>query len=195
MTYDPPSYLKQAFAIDSATGAVLLEVRSRGYESLFNSVNLAPLRRRDISGDLKQFLVECSAGIPLTVPVVLVIALEGQAADATLESEVKAGLRTYFSYMASVIDNDLRAERTKLVKFVLLSVAIMSAAVLLGNSSLSKTGLVYTLLSNGLTVGGWVFLWEALYSKFIRRIDAKSTQRRYERLRDATVQFVYDARG
>ena len=186
-----PDFLKQAYAIDPQSGAILLEVAVPRCADLFNPIDQAPLARRDLSADIKQFLTECSRGIPLEYPVVLVIHARDDAPQPLLQESVTTGLRTYFSYLISLIEQDLRAERDKLIRFVAISLSLLTAGALLASSPLDKQRIGYILLSSGLTVGGWVFLWEAFYARFIRRLDTRSQKQRIERLLRAEIRFTW----
>jgi hypothetical protein len=182
-------YVEHGFRIDPATGEPVVEIAIERYDALFNTLDRAPYRRRDLSPDLKQFLHECSIWIPLPHPFAIEFKVLGDPPDIERQDEVVAGIRHYFSYLIQVIRSERALQRRTVAAFVGLSFLCLSATLILGRLADTK-GILAAFVNNGLTVGGWVFMWEALSMVFIRRLEVQAQLARHERLVAAPIRFV-----
>ena len=180
--------LLESFRIDPETGGPVLEIAVDRYDDLFNTLDRAPFRRRDLSPDLKQYLQECSVWVPMPHPMAFDVQLAREGHDPAREQEVVAGIRCYFAYLMYVIRSDARRARFRIAVFVGLSLVLLTAPLLVAQI-VDRERVVVALLINGFTVGGWVFLWEALSIAFIRRLDQQTQLARYQRLVDAPIRF------
>ncbi|MBI4512146.1 MAG: hypothetical protein HY698_21110 [Deltaproteobacteria bacterium] len=187
-------YLEHAFRIDPKTGAPVVEIAVEHYDDLFNTLDRAPYRRRDLSPDLKQFLRECSTWIPLPQPFAIEFKVSRDRRDDQREKEVVAGIRNYFAYLTQVIRTEVRLQRKKIAAFVALSFFFLTMTLVLGRL-LDASRIFSAFLLNGLTVGGWVFMWEALSIAFIRRLDVGAELARHDRLVRADILFTFEERS
>jgi hypothetical protein len=181
--------MMEAFRIDPESGAPVIEIVVEHYDDLFNRLDRAPFRRRDLSPDFKQYLQECSLWVPLAHPLAFEIQLTLDRHDEAREHEVVAGIRAYFAWLIYVHRTETRRQRGRIASFVGLSFVLLTAALLLGGQ-VDKERVLQAFLLNGFTVGGWVFLWEALSIAFIRRLDQHVLLARHRRLVDASFRFV-----
>lgn len=181
--------LIEAFRLDPDTGSPVLEIAVERYDDLFNMLDRAPFRRRDLSVDFKQYLLDCSVWVPLPHPIAFEVLLTGEGRDEAREQEVVTGIHAYFAYLIHVIRAEGRRQRRRILGFCGVSFALMTAALVLGNQ-VDRGGVIQAFLINGFTVGGWLFLWEALSMAFVRRIDQRQQIARYQRLVDAPIRFA-----
>jgi hypothetical protein len=184
-------YLQDAFRIDPERGIPVIEVAIERYDDVFNTLDRAPFRRRDLSPDLKQFLKECSSWIPLPQRFAIEFRVTKDRRDVHRQTDVVAGVRNYFAYLVHIIQMDLKMQRRKIAVFVLLSFIFLTAGLLVGNW-VDKNRVVSSFVLTGLTVGGWVFLWEAVSIYFIRWLDITAEIARHERLVHADISFIDD---
>jgi hypothetical protein len=181
--------LLEAFRVDPETGTPILEIAIERYDDLFNTLDRAPFRRRDLSVDLKQYLQDCSVWVPLPHPIAFEILLSHDGRDEARELEVVTGIHAYFAYLIHVGRAEGRRQRARILGFCGASFALMTAALLIGNQ-VDRGGVLQAFLINGFTVGGWLFLWEALSMAFVRRLDQQLQLARYQRLVDAPIRFA-----
>jgi hypothetical protein len=181
--------LLEAFRVDPDTGTPVLEIAVERYDDLFNTLDRAPFRRRDLSVDFKSYLLDCSVWIPLPHPIAFEVLLSGEPRDEAREQEVTAGIHAYFAYMIHVSRAEGRRQRARIAAFCTLSFLLMSAALVIGNQ-IDRNAVVQAFLINGFTVGGWLFLWEALSMAVVRRLDQRQQIAKYQRLVDAPIRFA-----
>lgn len=180
--------LTESFRIDPDHRAPIVEIVVDRYDDLFNALDRAPIRRRDLSPTLKQYLQESSLWVPLPHPIVLEVQVTEEARDEARQREVAAGIRAYFAHLIHVARSEVRSQRIRIGRFVGLSFLSMSAGLML-EDVVDRERVVSAFLLNGLTVGGWVFLWEALSIVFVRRFDQQAQIARHQRLVDAPIRF------
>lgn len=186
--------LMEAFRVDPESGAPVIEIAVDTYDDLFNRLDRAPFRRRDLSPDFKNYLLECSMWVPLPHPLAFEIQLSRDSLDEARQQEVVTGIRTYFAYLIYVARMEGRRQRVRIASFVALSFLLLSSALLLGEQ-VDRSRVLQAFLLQGFTVGGWVFLWEALSASFIRKLDQRVQLARYQRLVDASIRFVSEQAG
>src|SRR5947209_866968 len=119
MSVEP--YLQDAFRIDPERGVPIIEIAIERYDDVFNTLDRAPFKRRDLSPDLKQFLRECSVWIPLPQRFAIEFRVTRDRPDPDRQADVVAGVRNYFAYLMQVIYVDLRMQRRKIAMFFILS--------------------------------------------------------------------------
>ena len=181
------SYIAAAFRIDSVSGSPIIETTVERLDDLFNRLDRAPFRRRDLAPDFKQLLRECAHWVPLSHPVIIEIQAPSSVQAAAPEAEVSEGIRHFFAYLVIAQRELAREQRGRLLVFIVAALALLALVVWLG----PQNAVLPSLLLNGLTVGGWVFLWEALSVVFIRSAEAKAEMRRNQRWADAEIRFVW----
>jgi hypothetical protein len=180
------SYIAAAFRIDPASGAPIIETQVERLDNLFNRLDRAPFRRRDLSPDFKQFLHDCAHWVPLSHPIIIEVQVPSSVKDAEHEHEVIEGIRNFFAYLVIVQREQAREQRSRLAVFIAAAVVLLTLVFWLG----PQERVLPSLVLNGLTVGGWVFLWEALSVVFIRSADARAEMRRNQRWATAEIRFV-----
>lgn len=183
-------FVDRAFPVDAATGAPIVGIEVANYAELFNRLDRTPCRYRDLSSDIKQFLSECSRWIPLPRPFILEFQVTAASPDPKCQKDVVDGIHNFFAYLIQVTHSDLAVQRRRILVFVSLSVAFLAGTIVLGNA-VDTTKMIPGLILNGLTVGGWVFLWEALHIAFIRRHDIRTELARLERLVRTEIRFRF----
>ena len=65
------SALEGIYEKDQATSAFIIATAIERYTGIFNELDPAPFKKRDINQDLRVFLEDCSADIPLKYNVIL----------------------------------------------------------------------------------------------------------------------------
>jgi hypothetical protein len=184
-------YLQDAFRIDPERGVPVIEIAVERYDDVFNTLDRAPFRRRDLSPDLKQFLRECSVWIPLPQKFAIEFRVTQDRRDVNRQADVVAGVRNYFAYLIYVIQMDLKLQRRKIAMFVVLSFVLLTVALFAGNF-VDKNRVFGSFVLTGFTVGGWVFLWEAVSIYFIRWLDITAELARHDRLVHTDISFIDD---
>ncbi|XES77806.1 MAG: hypothetical protein ACBZ72_02735 [Candidatus Bathyarchaeia archaeon] len=181
--------LERIYERDKQSGAFIISVAIEKYPDIFNELDSAPWRRRDLDHDLRVFLEESSSDIPLRYDITLQFNVSQEKQDVEKEDRIRTGLRTYFSFVRNSLQRDIRLSYQKsalygLGSFLLLFTSYSLQARVLGN-------LFLTTLVDVISIGGWVFLWEAISTFAFKSRESREMYRQYKRLTVAPVRFYY----
>jgi hypothetical protein len=189
MRQKPSDMLARFYDRDPDTGAYIIPVSVDVYADFFNEWDSAPLRRRDLDDSLLQYLHQSSEDMPLRLPVALRIDIPRQVQDESLETRVVAGLRNYFDFVLFSLEMDIRQSYRQAIFQFLIFVAFISSGYYLG--SVLPEGVLTGTLLEGLSIGGWVFLWATIERLVFHNHDIRRQIRVDKRLSEAPVRFRY----
>jgi hypothetical protein len=180
--------LERIYERDKGSGAFIISIALDRYVDIFNELDSAPWRRRDLDHDLRVFLEDCSADIPLKYDIVLQFNVEQEKQDPVKEERLKLGLKNYFAFARTGLQKKIQRsyERSALYAFTafFLIVAFYSLATISANPLLAA---VFDIIS----IGGWVFLWEAISILLFQGREARDRYKMYSRFSLAEVRFTY----
>jgi hypothetical protein len=185
--------LEKIYERDKATGAYIISVAIDKYTDIFNEWDPAPFRKRDIDQDLRYFLEDCSSDIPIKNDVTLTFDVLDEARDSEKETRIKSGLKTYFSFVRNLLERKIKKSYETSLLYVLASFFLLAASFLL--RTVTPDGLLFVVTVEGLNIGGWVFLWEAISTFVFKNRDVKSKYLQYRRLSYALVLFNYNTKS
>lgn len=184
-----PDYLQKIFRRDATTGNYIVEVLLEKYIYAFNEWDSSYFKRRDLDPDLTAFLESSSAEIPLRYGMDLLFTVS-QEPDEQRETILRESIRNYYTYGLLQKKRQLRRLYGKALRYVGLSALFLLAATFFEPR---LSGVVFTrALTEGLFIGGWVFLWEAISQVSFNRSRNLQQMREYERLANSRVLFTYD---
>lgn len=181
--------LSKIYDRDPETGNFIIKLSINEYTDIFNELDPSPLRRRDVAQPVVDFLDDCSADIPLKYKFELQILCPREIMNEGREHRTMNGLRTFFSYMVLIYKKDLRVLSQKALMYFITSIVLI--VVSLYTSARFPSDLFFKTLVEGLSIGGWVFLWEAIVLSFFKSRKIRIKRARYRRLLAAPVSFIY----
>lgn len=185
------NFLNRIYSQDPASGSYVIETSLNGYLDVFNKWDPAPFERRDLDSHLKRFLEECASDIPLRYSVIICFHVPNDKRDQAKEDLICSGIRTYFSLQVHLVKREMQGHNRNAFYYVLTSIVFLLAVFNL--EEVLKGNVLLTILREGLIIGGWVFLWEAMATLTFRKKDLRENRGKYERFRDAEVRFRYDS--
>lgn len=190
MRRPPDPFFNAIYAIDKATDAYMIEAALDDYTDLFNEWDPAPFKRRELAPDLQIYLEGSSNEISFRYPVELIFTLPPSQRNEAVEQEVRMGLRNSFNFKLYLLRKEIKCINLLTLRYVLMGFGTLFAAQ--GLSPPAEAYAVTIVLTEGLFIGGWVFLWEAVSLFFFSNRDIYHRYRTYTRLRDALVIFRED---
>jgi hypothetical protein len=182
-------YLTDVYPYDATSGTFTIPLVFDRYEHLFKIIDHSPMRRKDLTYELTTFLIDCANEIPPDHNLEIAIHIQKGKTDPNQENNVIKGIRNFFFYLANRTRQDMANKKRRAIKYVLFSAAFIAATVLM--RSFMPPGMLVDMVSEGLNIGGWVFLWEAFSINVITMDDANAEIRNAERLCQAPVHFSY----
>jgi hypothetical protein len=138
-------------------GNWLIELRLREVRQLFNHLDPAPFREKDLDPAAETYIEDAVREIGAGQQVRLVIHLPEAEGSSEAAGSLPESIANYFGYRAQ----QTRVELRRLLRLALVNLSIgllFLAACLALRRSLLAVG-TYELLAEGLLIIGWVALW------------------------------------
>lgn len=183
------NFLDQFYTIDPETGDYIIEIAIIDYDDIFNNWDSSVYNIRDLDSSLKSFLEDCSHDIELNKKVTLRFNIKDEKKAPDTEETIKNGIRNYFNYCFHISKKKLSERRKKASIYVFISLIFTFITVYFQTGV--KTEFLHKVLLQGLTVGSWVFLWEAFSLFFLHGNDVLRRKKQYARLLKAPMIFRY----
>lgn len=183
------NFLVQFYSIDQFSGDYIIEIALKDYDEVFNTWDSSVYHIRDLDSTLKSFLEEFSYEIDSKNKIKLIFNMQNEKRDIKMEKSIKTGVRNYFNYRYFVITKQTAQNRKKSMVYILLSVVFTILSTYF--QILDGSKLIKELVLLNLTVGSWLFLWEAFSLLFMQSSDLSKRRKHYERIISAPIEFKY----
>jgi hypothetical protein len=187
-------------ALDSAgdpipANSVIIEVRVADLRQLFNAIDPAPFRERDLDPKVEEFIVEWSREVPNDRPLALHVRLERAARAPDEPAVLRDAVREYFRQRAT-------SSRRRLARLfrngrISLVIGLASLTALIGVAEFisrwtSADGMG-SVLHESLLIGGWVAMWRPLEVFLYDWWPIRADIRLFDRLANMPVRLSYAA--
>jgi hypothetical protein len=140
----------------------LIEIRLSNVSQIFNSFDPSPFLEKDLDEDAESYIVQSVSEFPLNTPLKLVFYLPKQGQDEETPILPEA-IHNYFDYRkhnaARELRHTLRQGRISLIiglLFLGVCISISKLITLFSDSTFT------TILTEGLSIVGWVAMWRPL---------------------------------
>jgi hypothetical protein len=176
-------------------GCTVIEVRVSELLQLFNSIDPAPFRERDLDPAVEEFIVDWSREAPANAPLALLVRIDRPAHSAVDAGVVRDAIHEFFAQRAIAARRRLRrlfrvGRVSMTIGLVVLTLSIIAAQFVYrrtGGAGLSG------IFHESLLIGGWVAMWRPLeiflYDWWPIRAEAKL----FDRLAAMPVRLSYTA--
>lgn len=182
--------LKQMYTYDRDKSAFVIEVSLDDYGDIYNEWDYAQIKRKDINQELKAFLEECAADISTKYKLILHFHLPKAIIDRKREETARMGLEQYFGFIVHTLEREWTREKRKGLFYMVVSFCLLSSAFLFREVWADE--LFFEVFNEGLFIGGWVFLWNALSKFFIENSALRQKRRQYRRFLQTEKEFFYE---
>ncbi|MBW4484230.1 MAG: hypothetical protein KME14_16970 [Tildeniella torsiva UHER 1998/13D] len=180
-------FFNQVYSIDQANNAYMIEVSLDSYTDIFSEWDPAPFKRRELDSDLQFYLENSADEIPTQHSIEVCFTLPPGTRDEAMEQEVRAGLGNSLDFKIYLLKKEIKLINTRTFRYVLAGLGTLLVARLIAEPA--EFNVVTSVLTEGLFIGGWVFLWEAVSLFFFSNRDLYYRYRTYKRLRGSQVIF------
>jgi hypothetical protein len=164
-----------------------VEVLLDYYKEIYNEWDGAPLRKRDLDPDLVDYLDSALDDIPLKYDIDLLLVLPKAKKDKALEDIVKTVIHNYYKYLVQLRKKEINKLYKKALIFTILGFSFLTSSFYLREFTLFSL----EIITEGLIIGGWVFLWEALSKVAFESADYKEMVKQYKRYVKANITYEY----
>lgn len=197
-----PEMLQSYYDVDEK-GRYRIETRLLTHDAVFDGLDPAPIERRALDAAIGQYILSAVEELPLPAPVVLefYVATSEPEDEDVAEARTVRGIRNYFLFQYRLVGEKVtaakrRAAATAGTAILFVIVSLLVAGLMEHNSgSGTLAGTLRELLTTGLTVCTWVFLWEAVSIVAFRLPEVRRQSYRLKKVLEAEVRFAYDGRS
>jgi hypothetical protein len=186
MKHQEPTFSK-FYSLDEATNFYMIEVAIAQYSDIFSEWDPAPFKRRDLDPDLDLYLEGGSEEIPAKYPIELCFLLPKGSRDAQVEDDTRVGLNNSFVFKLYLLRKEIKKVNAHMFRCLLLGFLFLTIGTIF--PSRIEESMATSILIEGIFIGGWVFLWEAVSVFFFSNRELYHKYRIYKRLQNAPVIF------
>ncbi len=183
---------KSGFNYRLEDGHYLIELKLDSVQQLFNLLDPAPFREKDLHPAAEEYIVAAATELPHDAPLKLRLYLPPDSCDGDEVQKVPAAVHHYFSYRASVTARQfmrtLRLGRKALVIGATFLVFCILAQQLI--ASLGRSGLLWLIIEEGFLISGWVAMWRPIEIFLYEWWPIRREQRLFEKLAQIPVEIV-----
>jgi hypothetical protein len=145
-------------------GKVLIDLALDRLDRLFNTLDPAPFREKDIDADAEEYIVGAVREFPHKTPLILVINLPESEVRVHDPEVIRDGIHNYFAYRSEVVRRELRmtfrqGRASLLIGLVFLFICLTLHSLF---SAMGDRVLISQIISEGLLIMGWVAMWRPL---------------------------------
>lgn len=169
---------------DSPADAAVLDLHVAELRQLFNSMDPAPFRQRDLDAKAQAYIVEWAQEAPAGRRLALVVHVDAAAVSPGDAAMLADAVAAYFAQRAGATWRGLRRMfRTGRIS-LLIGVLFVGTAAVVGESVASLVGKerYATLIHDSLVIGAWVALWRPMEIFLYDWWPVRAEARLFERL-------------
>jgi hypothetical protein len=168
-------------------------LRLRELAQLFNSMDPSPFVERDLDADAEEYIVSWARELPADRELELVLQLAVEPPPERTAG-VEDAVRRYFGSRAAMKRLDFSQLMRRARLSLLVGLVFLAACLLLGGLvGRVASGTVAQILTEGLTICGWVAMWRPLEIYLYDWWPLKEDQRRLDLLSRMRVRIVSQA--
>jgi hypothetical protein len=180
--------LKSMYRYDEENKQYLLELSLNDFDELFNEWDASPIRKKDLDPELVDYLIEAMNEIPSRENIGISFKLNQKVKDKNLEDVSRGVFKRYFEFQIYLNKKKIMRQYRKVITYLILGFAFIVTAYQLNTDNLNIT---FEVVSEGLFIGGWVFIWESISLLFFSIRGIKRLNRKYKRILDSMIRFRY----
>lgn len=183
--------LRKLYRYSETENAYYLDISLENYRDAYSNWDYSPFNNRDLDDDLMDYLLSCSYEIPRKKTIIIQFHLLHQLRDVSREQKSIHGMYNFFQYRIRKIKSDRFHLIRNTISFLFIGTALLFIANITGANI--PDAFLNKLLSEGLSIGAWVMIWE-MFSIWFFKVNSLSNRiKHYQRLGKATIAFTYNA--
>ena len=142
----------------------VLELYLADMRQLFNSMDPAPFRQRDLDPEAAAYIVDWARELPARQPLGLVLQVGRACATDDEPDLLRRAVHEYFRRQAASTRQRLRQLLREGRYSLLIALMFLAVVIIIGESvaTLVNRKSIASLIQDSLIIGGWVALWRPL---------------------------------
>lgn len=183
-------FLRSYYAFSPKMNGFIVEIAVNSYADIFNEYDPSPYRKKDLDPDLTNYINECSTDIPLQYPIALQFNIPKKNIESEEEKRIKDGFQSYFAFLTYLAKKDYRQLILQSIWNIIIATFLLSLAIVL--DIFHQSNFIISIFSTCITIGGWVFLWQAITMIVFERKKFKNKYLTNQRFKNCIITFNYE---
>lgn len=172
----------------------IIDVRVTDFLQVFNAIDPAPLRDRDLDPRIEEFVVEWSRDLPRQAQLALLVRLNRSADPGDEAVLLRDSVHRFFAERARASRRQLRRlfHRGRIslaIGLAVLATFTVAAQVVAANTAEGGVG---QILRESLAIGGWVAMWRPLEVFLYDWWPIRANAKLFDRLASMPVRISYE---
>ena len=180
------------YSMESSEQGHVLEVRVGEVNELFNAIDPAPFRERDLDPKAEEFIVTWAQELRSEGPMTVILRLDQQKGAAMDPAVVSEAVRGFFKQRALATRRRLRMLLRRGRTSLLIGLACLTASIFLGDmvASALAASRFSPIVRESFIIGGWVAMWRPLEVFLYVWWPIRAEARLFDRLSTMTVTIM-----
>jgi hypothetical protein len=170
--------------MSSSRAPSVLELNLSDKRQLFNSMDPAPFRERDLDPEVVSYIVEWAEELPPSAELAMVVTLDQETVSSQDVGLLREALVEDFKRRAASARRRLRRLFRDGRISLLIGMLFLAAAIVISDAigNLLSTQRYVTLVQETVVIGGWVALWHPINIFLYEWWPVRAEARLYDRL-------------
>jgi len=140
--------------------------------------------------ELTEFLDQCAEDVPMRDKIEIIFCIENQSKDEYKENTLKESYYNYYTLKFRIEKRKIKDLYKSIFILIMIGFGFMFTNLILVDRL--QQSVFSEVLLEGLTIGAWVFLWEALHLIGFEQRDLFEKKKELNRLLKTPLYFKYD---
>ena len=180
------SIFAKIYPLNESTRLCTIEIALNQYEDIFNKYDSAPLERREIDSELETYLKRCCEEIPSKYSLELDISIPARIRENEKEDKLRDGFKNHFSFQVYLLEKKLNKNKLNILFEILFGFFLLWIVAIW---EVDICRILLSIIENGIVIGGWVFLWDAVSKFFFTNSQLNKSYQDYKRLLNSSIIF------
>ena len=167
----------------------LIEVKVQTLHQLFNSMDPSPFHERDLDREAEHFIVSWAQEHHIGTPLRLIVHLGQRPEKPDATQLVTESIHNYFAYRADLNQREFRRLMRNGWTTMLIGLCFLAACVTAAQTLTTYLGKWHPVMTEGLTIIGWVAMWRPLDTYLYRWWPLRNVGKIYAKLSEIPVEI------
>lgn len=175
------------YSFNPQTRAYVIEISLDDYSELFNGWDASPLKRKELEPELMDYLEEAALEIPLREQAEICFHLPGHLRDPEKEAKSSTAILQNMRVQLLLTQRKLGEIYRKALTYAVISLLLLTVAYAV--PAPASLQLFTKIITEGVFIGGWWFLYEAFSMLFFVGHDVRRRRSVFLRYLESPIHF------
>lgn len=185
------NYLNEVKHIENSALHYIVNLKVQKYRDIFDNLDNSPLKIRNINKNIQLYLKDSFASFPSKNSIGITFHITGEERDKLKEEATILALKRCCLVAIKAKESNIKSSNIDTVIYVLISILLLTIGFDL-ETKFNKSILLNTILE-GVNIGGWIFLWEAISMLFFKSKDVSNEIQKLHRILKSNINFTYES--